>query len=90
MTLILDVDDLRDQAQKRGIHFLTYINILSNSYAEAANRLKNLYITRKLDEAAKRDEIAIHYTNVVKHVEKEITNHINRLVRHQNLMIKNF
>jgi hypothetical protein len=40
MTLVLDIDNLRNQAQERGIHFLTYINMLSNSYAEAANRLK--------------------------------------------------
>jgi hypothetical protein len=79
-TLILDIDNLRSQAQERNIDYLTYINILSNSYAEAANRLKNLYIThRKLDETTKRDEIAIRDTNVVRIVEKEITNHINKI-----------
>jgi hypothetical protein len=30
ITVLYDIDDLRDQAGKRGIHLLNYINSLSN------------------------------------------------------------
>jgi hypothetical protein len=72
MTVLLDVDDLRDQARNRGVDFLNYINVLSNTYAKAANRLKNLDIAYpKLDETTKRDAITIRDTNLVKLVEKK-------------------
>jgi hypothetical protein len=46
--------------------------MLSNCYAEAANRLKNLYIThQKLDETAKRNEFTICDTNVINSLKKK-------------------